>query len=292
MGSLRDINHALMAIEHENRPLTWMEVRDPIFFVVGPPRSGTTVLTQALAYALKAAYITNINARFWLVPVTGARISVDILGDDPAEDLNYSFFTSRRGRTFGGGGIHEFGYFWQSLDWQSPPLYSLQMIQAIYKAPLVMKGIYPARHHEAVRDYFDVPVKFISIARPFQDTCASCLMKLNAYDEEWFTGWELPQSYDKRVAEHATLANIALKVYYWQHYSAEIADYSVYLPNLCTDPEAYLSSFAAYKRPLPPHVLSYRSLADTPEYDAFGFVEDPGFADTANSIFPQWEVDK
>lgn len=292
MGSLRDINHALMQIEHENRPLNWMEVRDPIFFVVGPPRSGTTVLTQVLAYALKAAYITNINARFWLAPVTGALLSIEILGGDPAGNLGYQFFESRRGRTFGGGGIHEFGYFWKALDWSSPGIYSLPMIQALYNAPLVMKGIYPARHCGLVRHYLDNDIKFISITRPFQDTCASCLTKLVEYDEDWFAGWELPEPYQSEVAKYPQFLRIALSVYYWQHYSSEIADYSVYLPNLCADPDGFLGAFADAKRELPEKALTYRSLAERPEYDAFGFVEDPGFADHANRIFPQWEVEE
>ena len=51
------------------------EIEHALVFVVGLPRSGTTLLTQVLAYCLDAGYVNNFAARFWLAPVHGLRLS-------------------------------------------------------------------------------------------------------------------------------------------------------------------------------------------------------------------------
>jgi len=48
--------------------------RLPMIFVCGPPRSGTTVVAQALARALPVAYFTNFTSLFPRSPVTASRI--------------------------------------------------------------------------------------------------------------------------------------------------------------------------------------------------------------------------
>jgi ABC-type oligopeptide transport system ATPase subunit len=55
-------------------------------FIVGLPRSGTTLLSQLLAYSLDAGYTTNFAARFWLAPVHGLRLGRRggvVAGEDP-----------------------------------------------------------------------------------------------------------------------------------------------------------------------------------------------------------------
>jgi hypothetical protein len=50
-------------------------------FVLGVPRSGTTLTSQLLAYCLDAGYVNNAAARFWLAPVHGIRLARLIAGD-------------------------------------------------------------------------------------------------------------------------------------------------------------------------------------------------------------------
>ena len=47
----------------------------PTLHVVGPPRSGTTLLMQLLAAHLEVGYINNLIASFWRVPLYGIRLS-------------------------------------------------------------------------------------------------------------------------------------------------------------------------------------------------------------------------
>src|SRR2546422_969456 len=70
---LRQLNQILAPLEQEltknfNAPT------QPIVFVVGVPRSGTTLLAQALAATGGFGYPDNFIARFWMAPFVGAKI--------------------------------------------------------------------------------------------------------------------------------------------------------------------------------------------------------------------------
>lgn len=80
----------------------------PVIFVVGPPRSGTTLLTQLLIRFLEIGYINNVAARFWNAPYIGVRLS-STLATELTPNTN---FQSRYGSTSGYDGPHEFGHFW------------------------------------------------------------------------------------------------------------------------------------------------------------------------------------
>ena len=81
----------------------------PAAFIVGPPRSGTTILHQILASRLRVGYVDNIVARFWECPFVGIAISNDIFSE---EDRNYSTYGSKFGRTHHPQEPSEFGFFW------------------------------------------------------------------------------------------------------------------------------------------------------------------------------------
>ena len=83
--------------------------RLPIVFIVGAPRSGSTLLSQTLAQTGLFSYVSNFVARFWRAPYVGMLIE-DALGIRKLErDQSY---VSRFGVTEGWAGPHEFGYFW------------------------------------------------------------------------------------------------------------------------------------------------------------------------------------
>ena len=81
----------------------------PIVFIVGAPRSGSTLLSQTLAQTGSFSYVTNFVARFWMAPYVGMLIeeALDIrkLGCDQS-------FVSKFGVTERWVGPHEFSYFW------------------------------------------------------------------------------------------------------------------------------------------------------------------------------------
>lgn len=103
----------------------------PIVFIMGPLRSGTTLLTQWLAATNVVACPTNLLSRFYRAPAIGAMIQLLLT------DARYNFrneildfnapidFISENGKTTGALAPNEFWYFWRrflpfgELDWLS-----------------------------------------------------------------------------------------------------------------------------------------------------------------------------
>jgi hypothetical protein len=82
----------------------------PVFFVVGAPRSGTTLLVQLLLQRMQLGYINNIIARFWMAPYIGAQLALSLKGKDRKARIGLK---SEFGFTQEYDGPHEFGYFWK-----------------------------------------------------------------------------------------------------------------------------------------------------------------------------------
>jgi hypothetical protein len=84
----------------------------PILFICGPPRSGTTLLTQILAQSGVFTYADNFVARFWRAPFIGLYIEKLIGLKEIFRHSGYTF-QSDLGRTSGILDPHEFTYFWR-----------------------------------------------------------------------------------------------------------------------------------------------------------------------------------
>jgi hypothetical protein len=79
-------------------------------FVMGLPRSGTTLLTQLL-YKNTDLYCTNnLIARFWKTPLVGAQLSKYTVSENPSDH-----YQSDYGRTSEIDHPHEFSWFWHDL---------------------------------------------------------------------------------------------------------------------------------------------------------------------------------
>jgi hypothetical protein len=81
-----------------------------IVYIVGLPRSGTTLLSQLVSRYLPVGYVNNLIARFWSNPVVGIHLSRAVLGSFAREKIALS---SVHGVTADPWGPHEFGYFWR-----------------------------------------------------------------------------------------------------------------------------------------------------------------------------------
>ena len=80
--------------------------RLPMVFVCGPPRSGTTVVAQAMARSLPVAFFTNLTAVFPRAPITASRL----LNARPRNDL--LSLCSHYGRTAGFLAPNDGLYLW------------------------------------------------------------------------------------------------------------------------------------------------------------------------------------
>ncbi|MFQ5426845.1 MAG: sulfotransferase, partial [Gaiellales bacterium] len=158
---LLDHLNAILA-PYEEEDYLDLEERFPTLHLVGVPRSGTTLLHQAVVSGLEIGYVNNLVAAFWRAPVYGIRLSRK-LGIDPSS----SSFDSRYGRTRGVGEPHEFGYFWNAhlgyADLSEQPLEHEASIDFAHLArvlrnmaeanggPMVFKPMLLIWHLEAIR---------------------------------------------------------------------------------------------------------------------------------------------
>jgi hypothetical protein len=82
----------------------------PLVYIVGAPRSGTTLLSQLTSKYLDIGYVNNLIARFWLRPRVGIDLSRICLGEHARRAIS---LRSSYGTTADIAGPHEFGYFWR-----------------------------------------------------------------------------------------------------------------------------------------------------------------------------------
>jgi len=133
----------------------------PTLHVIGVPRSGTTLLHQAIVSRLDVGYIDNLVAAFWRAPTYGLQLSMKLgLAHDGSD------FASSFGRTSGVGEPHEFGYFWNdhlrypdmtqqdgahdaTIDWTYLRRVLLNMAEVCGK-PMVFKPMLLLWHLEAM----------------------------------------------------------------------------------------------------------------------------------------------
>lgn len=76
-------------LEHAGAP------EKPILFVVGPPRSGTTLVAQTVIRALPVAYLTNLTSIFPRAPITAGRLLRARLANEKIRPRSHYGRTSR-----------------------------------------------------------------------------------------------------------------------------------------------------------------------------------------------------
>jgi hypothetical protein len=137
--------------------------QQPLLFIMGCARSGSTLVLQYLASSGAFAYPTNFLSRFYYAPHIGARMQRMLYGYDfagemcPVENVSEDRFGSRLGKTQGPLAPHEFWYFWRKyFEFSETQELSeaeiavadgagfameLRALQSLYKQPFVMKGM-------------------------------------------------------------------------------------------------------------------------------------------------------
>ncbi len=100
---------------HQEEDYLDLEETYPTLFIIGAPRSGTTLLSQLVSVHLDVRYINNLIAAFWKAPVYGVRLSEKLI-----PHFRSSLYQSQYGRTQGISEPHEFGYFWARFFGEDP----------------------------------------------------------------------------------------------------------------------------------------------------------------------------
>ncbi|MDD5218456.1 MAG: sulfotransferase [Candidatus Omnitrophica bacterium] len=194
---LRELQKKLKNFEQGLRDET--ETQLPNIYILGLPRSGTTLLSQVLAHCLDVAWVTNLMARFWEVPVVGLRLSRLLGLFDQGVKLSSDYAV-----TDGINGPHEFGYFW--LKWFLYPGVQIQpreiesridwgglrktlgAMNAEVRKPMIYKNSIPAFH---LKKFYRIQKKsiFIFMSRDLADVGVSIyharIRRYGAPDRWW-----------------------------------------------------------------------------------------------------------
>lgn len=199
----------------------------PIVFIVGLPRSGTTLLSQLVSRHLRVGYINNLIARFWLNPLVGIAVSRAVLGQNPGEKINLE---SKHGVTEEPWGPHEFGYFWRhwlhldecethhldkevasGLEREDLKKVLLQIASA-FQRPVVFKNIICGLNASLLSGIYPKSL-FIHIQRDTKTIVASILTaRLERYGS-YSAWWSLkPSSYASIAAETDPIRQVVRQV--------------------------------------------------------------------------------
>ncbi len=269
-------------------------IEHPFIFVIGAPRSGTTLVSQLIAACLDVGYINNLAARFWLAPLHGIRLSKAVLGREKRIS-----FSSDYARTEDIRDIHEFGYFWRDLlrketleditqlkersrqiDWPRVRRI-LAAIQHEFGKPMVFKNIFGSYHLKEMSDLLE-KVIYVYIERDPLDSAISILEARRKHYRDLNTWWSYtPPEYDL-LKDKAYWEQIAGQIYFLKRfYDRQIAEHQlgnvlrVHYRDLCQQPAQVLAeldrlSRQLYRRPLeiaidPPAQFPFRSYTDRDE---------------------------
>jgi LPS sulfotransferase NodH len=262
------------------------DVQHPFIFVVGLPRSGTTLLSQVLAYCADAGYVNNFAARFWLAPVHGIRLAKLIAGDERP-----TRFESDYARTKTLLDIHEFGYFWRfwlkkhtfddvvhaadredEIDWPGLKRTLLNM-QHELAAPFVAKNMLGAYHMPKLRDVLE-QVIFVYIERDPLDVCVSILDARRKYysdPSEWWSYIPIEYPLLKGLDYWEQIAGqVHYLARFYERALAEVGPANVVevtYEQLATDPASVLAAVADRAA----STFDYRLTLRQPSPPAFGF---------------------
>lgn len=237
----------------------------PTIFIVGSPRSGTTLLSQWLASTSLFSFPSNIISRFSSFPLVGYLVQKILL--DPQNQYKNEIslindskkYSSDIGKTHGALEPHEFWYFWRkhfeftdipisnesfskSADFKSFEKH-IDLIKQHSDKPFFIKSLiinpYIESFYRNIKNAF-----FIYIKRDEVQTAKSILKVRERYfenDEEWFSF--KPHEY-KKLINKDKYVQVSGQVHY---INKNISDQLLNVPegnqlqisysNLCEKPE-------------------------------------------------------
>lgn len=216
--TMAPINRAAIALARISGQATL-----PIIFIVGPPRSGTTLLYQVLVQSLDLAYFTNFSAAFAWAPMIGFWIARRLRGKDTPS------YQSDFGKTAGWWGPHEAGRFWYRWFPSGLHVYSpvgqlstaemralRQEVASIVAAggrPVVFKNTYNSMRIGALAEAFPEAV-FLQMKRDPVDIAQSILTSRIHVNDDKSRWWSLPPKEIDEIKDKPYPEQIAKQVFY------------------------------------------------------------------------------
>lgn len=252
---LRELNNQLVELE---RKITVDPIEKyPTIFILGLPRSGSTLLSQLIFNNLNVNCTNNLIARFWKAPLVGCYLSKIIIGQTRGES-----YKSTYAKTSNIFEPHEFGWFWQELfkmkditkydpekndailNWKEikGKLLSVNAVldNAVVYKPMELVGFHFSRFNKM----FSKAI-FIYIERNKLDIAKSLYhARLDHYGDKNIWWGSYPKEYQKYLKDKRYNIQIGGQIYYLQKmYDNIILNHKddkiirVSYENLCENPD-------------------------------------------------------
>lgn len=225
LNVIKEMNDSLQPLESKLLLENIDEIH-PNIFILGLPRSGTTLLSQLLFNNLDLACTNNLIARFWDAPLCGCYLSKAVIGNARAQS-----YDSLYGKTNNIECPHEFGNFWnkhllienfqdlysedisKKIDWEKLQMVILNM-NRIFGKGLVYKTLeITARHFRKFHDIFSRSL-YIYIHREPIDIAVSIAKARLDYYNNINTWWSsIPAEYAE-LEDKPYWEQIAGQIYY------------------------------------------------------------------------------
>lgn len=178
-------------------PVYDRDLKYPPVFIIGAPRSGSTLVYQVLTDAFDVGYLSNLHCKFFGAPALAERLF------RPLKDKSCSDYTSRFGATLGRSGPSECGLWWYRF-FPSKPVYvssenvddarmrrfrrSIISLTETFDKPVIFKNLYASMRLEPISMHIPEAL-FVIIKRNEFDNALSILdgrkTALGRYDQWW-----------------------------------------------------------------------------------------------------------
>lgn len=154
--------HVLGYLESVLAPSLDSSLRHPPIFVVGAPRSGSTLMIQVITDALDVGYISNRHCQWYGAPVLAERLF------QPTRTKPLSDYRSGYGATEGPYAPAECGQWWYRFFRRDPPYVTVDEVEpkkmhalrrsvaaltAAFDQPLLFKNLYASLRIQALAQY-------------------------------------------------------------------------------------------------------------------------------------------
>ncbi len=236
----------------------------PLVFIIGPPRSGTTLIYEFLIRRYNFSYISNLAHRFYITPVV-----ITLLGKNLIKTWRHKpkkNFSSIYGRIDGWGAPNEGGWIWNRwfpesyyLDESYLERIPVPVIQkTIYGLCKVMKGAFINKNvmhsvHMRLLDKIFPNCLFIHIHREIKSNMRSIIRAHTqvATDEyEWFS--VKPKEWDLFKNENIIMRSAAQIYFIHKNIEADAEIIgrgrvlSISYEKFCQDPGAFLAQMGEF----------------------------------------------
>jgi len=180
---LRPLNYILGPLQSNflhKEDLKYLDLYPPVF-IIGPPRSGTTVLYQLLCKHTNFSYINNFIGNWYRIPILAAKVYITLF-----QGRNELELISNFGKSKNHYGPNEFGEFWykyyskthsfKNQNKKSADKLKMEIaaITKIFEKPILLKNVVNSMRIQSLSNIFDNST-FIVIGRDKLDNAQSIL---------------------------------------------------------------------------------------------------------------------